>query len=263
MFAEMDRNYRAAAFLRGLQRLLPRKPSAIVLVSAHWEEPEVSVQLQPSGTSLIYDYYGFPPETYALEYPAPTDLDLASRVQELLRAKGFRTRTKDRGFDHGVFIPLKLAFPDADVPIVQVSLHSSLDPERHLALGEALAPLRNDNVLIIGSGSATHNLHDVRNPGAKAGDATVQFTEWLHQLLEKEDVRSDDVREQLVNIMSAAPGAARTHPRIEHLVPLHVAYGAATAGGDGAAGRVEGKRIFDQIINGNLALDSYLFQPSS
>src|SRR3546814_19108542 len=120
MFAEMDRSSRAASFLRSVQTFLPRKPSAIVLVSGHWEESDVTVQVQSDGTSLIYDYYGFTKETYDLKYPAPTDLELASKIQQMLRDKGIRTQTSDRGFDHGVFIPLKLAYANAKAPVCGV-----------------------------------------------------------------------------------------------------------------------------------------------
>src|SRR4051812_15413031 len=147
-----------AAYLRHLRRLPNTPPSALLVVSAHWEEavPTVMTAARPP---ILYDYYGFPPESYEITWPAPGDPQLAARVQELLGAAGFATGSNaERGFDHGTFIPLKLTYPEADVPTVQLSLKAGLDPAEHLAIGRALAPLRDEGIFIVGSGMSFHNM---------------------------------------------------------------------------------------------------------
>ena len=149
-----------AASLRALGDSLPERPKALLVVSAHWEEEEPTVLSQPN-PALLYDYYGFPPHTYELKWPAPGSPELAGRVRELLDGAGMPSRSNsERGFDHGVFIPLLLAFPKADIPTVQLSLRAGLDAKEHLAIGRALAPLRDEGVLIIGSGMSYHNMRN-------------------------------------------------------------------------------------------------------
>lgn len=288
VFKAMGKTSPMANFLRSVvnnREWIPRPPKAIVVISAHWEEAVATVSYQAKGTSLIYDYYGFPENTYAphLTWPAPTDLTIADSIVELLKAADIPCSKKDRGFDHGVFIPLKLAIPDASIPVVQVSLQKNLDPKYHIRLGEALAPLRQQNVLIIGSGATTHNLGDIMSTGTSQVAPHVQrFTDWLYRTLALDSAdpsaiaRSRSALEHMHSDPSIASDLQMCHPRTEHLIPLHVAYGAGlkyagsctnnvSAGGDanhmGSAesGPVLGKRIFQHTV-GAFALDCYMFQ---
>ena len=157
---------KTAAYLRGIPASLPEKPKAILLVTAHWlaPQPSMSSAAQPG---MLFDYYGFPPHTYELKYPAPGAPALAERVSALLAGAGFAPQQDAaRGYDHGTFIPLKVAFPDADIPVLQLSLLQSLDAADHVRLGQALAPLRDEGVLIVGSGLSYHNLREL-GPRAK------------------------------------------------------------------------------------------------
>lgn len=213
---------RMAAFLRGLLTGLPARPQALLVISAHWEADPVRV----NGTAtpeLIYDYYGFPPHTYQLSYPAPGSPQLAAQVVERMRADGIAAELDPtHGLDHGTFIPGLLIHPPVDIPVVQLSLHPKLDPGFHLALGAALAPLRDRGVLILGSGMSYHNMavlmHQPReNP---AGDA---FDDWL---METCALPRSERERRLIDWLDA-PGARDAHPREEHLIPLHVVAGAA------------------------------------
>jgi len=208
-------------YLRGLGGLPKTPPKALLVVSAHWEEhvPTVMTSLQPP---MLYDYYGFPAASYEIQWPAPGEPKIAARVQELLSAAGFRTATDaKRGFDHGTFVPLKLMYPDADVPCVQLSLKAGLDPEEHLAIGRALAPLRDEGVFIIGSGMTFHNLRAFRDPRSQPIAET--FDAWLRDAATREPAE----RDRLLARWEAAPAARDAHPREEHLVPLMVVAGAA------------------------------------
>ena len=203
-------------------RILPRRsPRALLVVSAHWEEP-VPTLLTAEHPPMLYDYYGFPPESYRLTWPAPGDPQLARDVSALLERAGFRTAADAaRGFDHGTFVPLKVAYPDADVPAVQLSLIRGLDPARHLALGRALAPLRDEGVFIIGSGMTFHNLRAFGDPRAVShADA---FDQWLRGVMRT----APDDRARGLTEWAEAPAARVAHPREEHLIPLMVATGAA------------------------------------
>lgn len=204
-----------------------RKPEGCVVVSAHWEEPEVAVTSHAS-PSLIYDYYGFPDESYLLEYPAPGDPALAETVVGALRTHDIAARLDPhRGFDHGLFIPFMLMFPDADVPCVQLSLKKSLDPETHIRLGEALAVALRDGILLVGSGFSFHNLKAFFAPDADTPDAdNAAFEAWLRDACENQDIDEAERSRRLVD-WSNAPAARYCHPREEHLLPLHVCYGAA------------------------------------
>jgi len=209
-----------AAWLRGLADDLPR-PQALLVVSAHWEAPEVRILAAPN-PPLLYDYSGFPPHTYELTWPAPGHPALATKVQSLLAAAGIPCRLeRERGFDHGVFVPLKLVYPEADVPTVQVSLRAGLDPAAHLAIGRALAPLRGQGVLILGSGSSYHNMGNFMRPEAAADSA--RFDAWLAETCTGDPARRD---ERLIR-WASAPSARACHPREEHLLPLMVVAGAA------------------------------------
>jgi aromatic ring-opening dioxygenase catalytic subunit (LigB family) len=209
------------SYLRGLSRVPPERPRAILIVSAHWEEPVPTVMTSPR-PPMLYDYYGFPPTSYAIEWPAPNDLAVAARVRELLGAAGFDTaEDRERGFDHGTFVPLKVAYPEADVPCVQLSLVRGLDPEEHLALGRALAPLRDEGIFIVGSGMTFHDLRAFFAPGAEP--ASEAFDRWLKATVTSPQ-RERDAR---LAQWTTAPSARRAHPREEHLMPLHVVAGAA------------------------------------
>ena len=172
---------RHRSFLETLPASLPEKPKALLVISGHWEAREFTVQSNPA-PPLLFDYNGFPQHTYELTWPAPGDPALATRVGELLQGAGFETGTDTaRGFDHGVFVPLKLVFPEADIPTVQLSLRSDLDPDAHLAVGRALAPLRDEGVLIIGSGNTYHNMGIMMQSMRGApqnGTAGTEFDAW-------------------------------------------------------------------------------------
>ncbi|HTQ04643.1 MAG TPA: class III extradiol ring-cleavage dioxygenase [Polyangiaceae bacterium] len=209
------------AFFAGLPATLPAAPKALLVVSAHWEEDAPTVMTSPR-PPILYDYYGFPADAYAIEWPAPGNPALAERVVGLLEAAGIPARTNaTRGFDHGTFIPFKLAWPAADVPAIQLSLKAGLDPQEHLAIGRALAPLRDEGVLVLGSGMSYHNLRDIRS--ASARDASLTFDTWLRAAA----TANADERARLLAAWSSAPAARRAHPREEHLLPLMVVAGAA------------------------------------
>jgi aromatic ring-opening dioxygenase catalytic subunit (LigB family) len=228
MSGERKRLYQPTEdFLRSIRSTLPATPAAILLVTAHWEAavPSFTGGLQPE---LIYDYYGFPPETYALQYQAPGQPALAAKAAQLLQGAGFQARVEpDYGWDHGVFIPLKVMFPEADVPVVAMSLQAGLDPTLHCHLGEALRPLRDDGVLVVGSGMSFHNLRHF----SEGGPASRAFHTWLDDIL----LGNNAERARHLGQWSQAPGGRASHPREEHLIPLMVASG---AGGDAPARRL-------------------------
>jgi aromatic ring-opening dioxygenase catalytic subunit (LigB family) len=208
-------------YLRSLRTLTARPPKAVLAVSAHWEEtvPTVMTAARPP---MLYDYYGFPPASYQITWPAPGHPEVAARVREVLGHAGFETaEDPKRGFDHGTFVPLKLTYPDADVPTLQLSLLGSLDPAEHLRLGAALAPLRDEGVLIVGSGMSFHTLRAFRDPRARAISET--FDAWLRDAA----VQPKDERARRLAAWAQAPAARAAHPREEHLLPLMVAAGAA------------------------------------
>ena len=211
---------RMGEYLKGIASTLPARPKAILIISGHWEERPPSIYA-PTTSKLLFDYSGFPDYTYHLRYPAPSDAAVGRLVQQLLQEGGFACgENEERGFDHGVFIPLMLIYPNADVPVVQLSLEAGYDPERHLAMGRALAPLRDEGVLIVGSGMSYHNLRafgDARENGPAA-----EFDAWL-----TDAVTNAPLRAKRFTNWQSAPGALRAHPHPEHLIPLFVAAGAA------------------------------------
>ena len=213
-------------FLADVPATLPETPKALLVISGHWEEPQFTVQKNPS-PPLLFDYGGFPPHTYELTWPAPGDPTLSDKVQSLIEAAGFPCLVDEaRGYDHGVFIPLKVAFPQADIPCVQLSLRSDLDPAAHIAVGRALAPLRDEGVLIIGSGNTYHNMQKMmRAMQGGGGDAVngQEFDRWLTDAVTRPDAAE---RDQMLAQWGAAPGARDANPREEHLIPLHVVAGA-------------------------------------
>jgi aromatic ring-opening dioxygenase catalytic subunit (LigB family) len=212
-----------ADYLRSVRDVPPAPPVALVVVSAHWEEraPTVMTSARPP---MLYDYYGFPPAAYELTWPAPGEPALAARVRALLEGAGFETAADAaRGFDHGTFVPLKLAYPDAGVPAVQLSLKSGLDPKQHLAIGRAIAPLRDEGVFIVGSGMSFHNLRAFRDPRARP--ISEEFDAWLRESA----VLPQGPRDGRLSDWELAPQARLCHPREEHLLPLMVIAGAAGA----------------------------------
>ena len=226
--------------LEGLAATLPEPPKALLVVSGHWEEPAFTASAAPH-PQLIFDYYGFPEHTYRLTWPVPGDPQLAGRVESLLKGAGLPAATSPaRGLDHGVFVPLKVAFPQAQIPVVALSL----DPALHGAAGRALAPLRDEGVLIVGSGMSFHNLKAYMRP--ETPERARAFDDWLTHAVESP---GEERAMQLAHWRSA-PFAAFAHPREEHLIPLMVAAG---AGSDGP-----GTRIFtDQPMGA--AISAYRF----
>ncbi len=232
-----------AAYLRGIPAAIGQRPQAVLVISGHWECPAPTV-LSVENHTLLFDYYGFPEHTYRLTYPAHGSAKVAARVRELLAQAGMPAEEEhERGLDHGVFVPFKLIFPDADVPIVQLSLLHNLDPEMHMAMGRALAPLRDEGVLIVGSGNSYHNLREFFSPSKDAGALSEQFDTWLGRAVEA--LRPE--REHLLANWHNAPGARASHPRSEHLLPLMVAAGAA---GKDAGRVVYREQMFGKMFSG-------------
>lgn len=214
--------------LQGIAGSIPR-PDAIVVVSAHWEEP-APVITAGSKPPLIYDYYGFPPESYEIQYPCVGEPSLAVGIHGMLVEHGMEARLDhERGFDHGVFVPLKIMYPEADIPCVQLSLLDTLDAASHIETGAALQGLAERRVLVIGSGFSFHNLKEFFTPDSEeTRDRNEQFDSWLQDTCSSSDLSEPERRERLVR-WSDAPGARFCHPREEHLLPLHVCYGVAQA----------------------------------
>jgi len=231
-------------FLEGVAATLPELPKVILVISGHWEEPAFTASAA-ARPELIFDYSGFPEQTYQLTWPAPGSPELAERVAELLKQAGLPAAVSaTRGFDHGVFVPLKVAFPEANIPVVSLSLAASLDPALHLAAGRALSPLRDEGVLIVGSGMSFHNLRGYFRP--ETPERARAFDTWLTYAVESPAAERDD----LLTRWREAPFAAYAHPREEHLIPLMVTAG---AGGD-----APGSRIFtDEPVGA--AISAYRF----
>ncbi len=224
-------------FLKNMAASLPERPKAVLLISGHWTTPRFCVG-SGAKPALIYDYYGFPKHTYQLRYDAPGAPALAARTKALLDAAGVGAEEDaTRGFDHGVFIPLKLVFPDAEIPVVTLSVRADLDPEAHLAAGRALAPLRDEGVLIVGSGMSFHNMRGYGDP--RFGPISDEFDTWLTTTIENPDSAR---RNAGLAAWAKAPAARLCHPerQEEHLIPLMVAAGAAESGA--------GKRVFSDRV---------------
>lgn len=230
-------------FLRQLFQIMPT-PNAILAVSAHWltDKPTVSMAEQPE---TIYDFGGFPPHLYELTYPAPGARDLAERVVTKLTQAGFAVRANaKRGYDHGVWTPLILADPEGTIPVTQLSVQPHATPEHHFLLGKALASLRDEGVLIMGSGAATHNLWAFGDSyDAPPPDWAVAFDHWLSEAIAQNDIH------RLLNYRQLAPHAAQNHPTEEHLLPLFVALG---AGGSG-------RQIHQGFTYGAFSMAAYAF----
>lgn len=208
------------------------KPSAILVISAHWEArlPTVTSGINPG---IIYDYGGFPKEAYEIQYPASGEPALANGIVKVLKENGVdAVQDEQRGFDHGLFVPLKLMYPDADIPCVQLSLVDDLDPSLHIQIGKALESLEWRNLLVIGSGFSFHNMRAFFSPESQESRAmNIVFDEWLRETISDEVLLEEARKERLVH-WSSAPGAIFCHPREEHLIPLHVCYGMATKPSD-------------------------------
>lgn len=215
-----------AAYMKGLGTVPQRRPAAVLVISAHWEEAVPTTMSAPR-PPMLYDYYNFPPESYEVQWPAPGAPELAGEIRAHLQRAGFETGDDPtRGFDHGTFVPLKLAYPQADVPTLQLSLKAGLDPVEHLKMGRALEPLREQGVFIVGSGMSYHNMRGlmagVRGDPAPRADSRA-FDDWL-----AESAGLDaSARETRLAEWEKAPAARACHPREEHLIPLHVCAGAA------------------------------------
>lgn len=236
-------------FLDGLGDRLPR-PRAIVSVSAHFMAARPAVVTDPA-PEMIYDFGGFERELYRMTYPAPGDPELAERVVGLLDAAGLEpVRVPKRGYDHGTWVPLKLMYPAADIPVVQLSVQPRRDPRHHWEMGRALAPLTEEGVLVLASGSLTHNLHEAFSPNGgframdeKAPAWVADFADWIVEKIAANDV------EALLDYRARAPFGGRNHPTDEHLLPLFVALGA------GGLGEV----IHRETQFAVLAMDAYRF----
>lgn len=217
------------ALVRSLQKVagILHRPQAIVVVSAHWEASGFHVQTaaQPP---LLYDYSGFPAESYQIQYPCPGQPQLALAIESALTQAGLPcTQDTQRGFDHGVFVPLKIIYPEANIPCVQISLASHLQAEAHLQMGAALRALRGQNILLIGSGFSFHNMPAFFQPAmAQHHKLNRDFEAWLQQTCGSSPLTEDERWQRLAH-WQEAPGARYCHPREEHLLPLHVCYGMA------------------------------------
>jgi aromatic ring-opening dioxygenase catalytic subunit (LigB family) len=209
------------ASLKAMPRELGVTPKAVLAISGHWEEPDFTVMSSPQ-PPMIYDYSGFPEHTYRVKYSAPGAPDIAQRVQTLLSEVGFKIGLDDRrGYDHGVFAPFFVIYPDAHVPILQLSIRADYDPAAHLAAGRALVPLRSEGVLIVGSGLSYHNM---RGFGPRGAIASREFDNWLNSTVCES--RGTERSNKLMH-WEAAPAARSAHPQEDHLIPLMVAVGAA------------------------------------
>lgn len=231
--------------LRQFPAQLPEQPKAVLVITGHWEERGFTVSTAPH-PGMEYDYSGFPPHTYQLRYPAPGLPALAARVRELLQAAGMPVaEDPQRGFDHGTFVPLALMYPDAKVPVVLLSLKSGYDPAAHLAAGAALQPLRDEGILIVGSGLTYHNMRGFRRP--ESMPVSRQFEDYLNDAISQHDPQQRNAR--LLH-WDQAPGARLAHPREDHLLPLMVVAG--------AAGNSIGRRLFlDEALG--VVMASYRF----
>lgn len=232
-------------FMRHLPKKFP-KPDAIIVISAHWEETAATV-LGGSNPDMLYDYDGFPSAAYDITYPAAGNPALASRIVALLGERGISCRVdSERGFDHGLYIPLMLMYPDADIPSIQLSLVRGLDPQLHLNLGKALRTLLTENILVIGSGFSFHNMRAFIWDGTEPEDAANNaFQDWLVETCTHPIGQAE--REKRLLEWEKLPTARYCHPREEHLLPLHVCVGAAGENVDAA-------KIFDDYILGKRAL---------
>ncbi|XP_010525975.1 PREDICTED: extradiol ring-cleavage dioxygenase [Tarenaya hassleriana] len=250
----IDEGLEARHFLQSWkEKVLQDKPKAILIISAHWDTKYPAVNSAPR-PSTIHDFYGFPDRMYQIRYPAPGSPDLAQKVRTLLVDAGFDRVGVDtnRGVDHGAWVPLMLMYPEADIPVCQLSVQSHESGAYHYNMGKALSPLKHEGVLIVGSGNATHNLREL-NRNAKDGIADplyLEFDEWLRDALL--EGRYEDVND----VARKAPHVKRVHPSFDHLYPLHVAMGAAGE-------RATAEQIHTSWQLGTLSYSSYQFNSSN
>ena len=236
---------RMADFLKKLPEDLPEPPKAVLIISAHWLT-DVPTMITTEAPELYFDYYGFPPHTYELTWPAKTSGWLAARTKELLNDAGYRVAEEtERGLDHGVFVPFKLIYPDADMPILQLSMLNTDNAAEQIRYGQALAKLRDEGVLIIGSGLSYHNLRQFYHQPLVTNPDSVAFDDWLTDAATDTDGRNDKLAQWL-----KVPTARAVHPTSEHLLPMMIAAGAAT--GD------QGEQIYSDIVLGK-AVSGYRF----
>ncbi|KAG9457167.1 hypothetical protein H6P81_001675 [Aristolochia fimbriata] len=248
----IDESVPARHFLKSWQeKILATRPRGIVVVSGHWDTAEPTVNVVHRNDT-IYDFYGFPKPMYQLKYPAPGSPELAKKVKDLLTNAGFKGVKEDkrRGLDHGAWVPLMLMYPEADIPVVQLSVQSERDGTHHYNMGRALAPLRHQGVLILGSGSATHNLRAIGRDGGPILPWALAFDTWVKEALiggRHEDVNHYDVK---------APSAKMAHPWPDHFYPLHVALGAAEE-------KAKAEAIHESWQLGSLSYASYRFSTTT
>ncbi len=213
-------------FWQDMAKQFPQ-PDAIIVISAHWEA-DVATVTANAAPAMYYDYYNFPPETYQYQYPAPGNPALAQQMAELLAGHNIQAKQDpERGYDHGLFVPLMLMYPQADIPCVELSLLSSLDASQHIELGQALASLREQNILVIGSGMSFHNFTAMRRNKVEDQLKSQAFDNWLVETCCSEGVTPTQRQNRLTN-WESAPDARFCHPREEHLLPLHVCFGMAS-----------------------------------
>lgn len=221
-------------------------PRAVLMITAHWEEGDFRLQTNAQ-PPMLYDYWGFPEHTYTIQYPAPGAPDVAHEVMELLEQHGLATSPDpDRGFDHGTFVPMQVMYPDAEMPLVQLSIRRDYDPDAHLALGRALAPLRDRGILIVASGLPS--FHDLSKLGPQSSAAAHSFDEWLTDTMVN---HHGDERSERLRMWDRAPAAREAHPREDHFIPLLVAVGAA----EGEAGSLQYHE--DESMGGWMASSGY------
>ena len=231
--------------LRSLPRRLPARPKAILVISGHWEAAKFSIATN-THPPMEYDYSGFPAHTYEIRYPASGAPELAQHTCELLASAGIESALDNaRGFDHGVFVPLGLMYPDADMPILMASIKSNYDPAQHFAMGQALASLRDEGVLIVGSGLTYHNMRGFGRDESNA--VATEFTRYLDQAVANPDAKA---REEMLRHWERAPSARLAHPREDHLMPLLIAAGAADTD--------KGQVLFSETVM-KVPMTSYVF----
>ncbi|MES3026075.1 MAG: class III extradiol ring-cleavage dioxygenase [Pseudomonadota bacterium] len=242
-YAVTEREFKA------LPARLPARPKAVLVITGHWESAVFTVSTG-AHPPMEYDYYGFPAHTYSIRYPAPGSPELARQVRALLAGAGIETgEDAERGFDHGTFVPVGLMFPDADVPVVMLSMKSGYDPAEHIRVGQALQPLRDQGVLIIGSGLTYHNMRGFGR--AESTQVAAAFEHYLHSAIEQGD---EAVRKRMLVDWASAPGARQAHPREDHLIPLMVVAG--------AAGADRGTAVFvDHVMKVPMASYAFSAQP--
>ena len=231
------------AFMKQLPQRI-KKPDTVIVISAHWEEAVPTI-IGNESPPLFYDYYGFPEEAYEIEYPVPGNPELAAKVKKLLDESGIQSKiTNERGFDHGLFIPLKMMWPVPDIPMIQISLIRGLNPQEHISLGNALRPLLEEDILVIGSGFSFHNMRAFRFDNSNTPDpGNDQFQEWLIEVCTGRHSKAE--REQSLIDWEKVPNARYCHPREEHLLPLHVCLGMSNESAD---------VIFDDYILGKRSI---------